>query len=622
MVPNWLHYGDNIDVLPRQVVSEMIDLVYLDPPFNSNQDYNVLFAARDGTRAAAQIKAFEDTWRWDDVASEAYREIVERGPTKVSQVMQAFRTFLGDNDMLAYLSMMAPRLLELRRVLKPTGSLYLHCDPTASHYLKLLMDSIFGPEKFRSEIVWKRSGAHSDTKQGRKNYGHIHDVLLFYTKGEEWTWNPIYTQYSESYVGRDYQLVEEGSGRRYRRDNLTAARGGGDTEYLWRVKKRAGVRERWQADLSDEYLKPKGGWEYKGIPPYQGRYWAYSLENMRQFARDGRIRHTFNGMPEYKRYFDEMPGVALQDVWTDINPVISGTAERLGYPTQKPVALLERIIRASTNPGDLVLDPFCGCGTTIEAAEKSGRRWIGIDITICAVDVITERLAKSGVDPNSFQLNGLPKSVQEAEALARHDRYQFQWWALQRVGVETKETKRGPDHGIDGRIYFHPRGVKKGKSEQVIISVKSGDVTLAHLRELSEVVRREKAQIGVLVTLRPPTRGMIKEITNAEFYVSPWGKHKRLQILTVADLFAGAKIDYPWMTSESALEPSTRKRKPTALAAQSSLSLETDPEAIREEKKRSAARRKSLVESVPSTQTRTRGQRSAPALPNKRGKHQ
>jgi DNA modification methylase len=620
MVPNWLHYGDNVDVLPREVVTETVDLVYLDPPFNSNQDYNVLFAARDGTRATDQIKAFEDTWQWDEVAAATYQEVVEHGPPQVSQVMQAFRTFLGDNDMLAYLSMMAPRLVELRRVLKSTGSLYLHCDPTASHYLKLLLDSIFGPEQFRSEIVWKRSGAHSDSKQGRKNYGHIHDVILFYTKSDQWTWNLIHTPYTESYVGRDYQLIEEGSGRRYRRDNLTAARGGGDTEYLWRVKKHQGVRERWQPDLHDEYLSPRTGWEYKGVPPYRGRYWAYSLSNMRHFAHEGRIRHTYEGMPEYKRYLDEMPGVALQDIWTDVTPIISGTAERLGYPTQKPVALLERIIQASTNPGDLVLDPFCGCGTTIEAAENLGRRWIGIDITICAIDVITERLARSRVRPDSFRLKGLPKTLQEAEALARHDRYQFQWWALQRVGVDTKETKRGPDHGIDGRIYFHPEGAKRGKSQQVIVSVKSGDVTLAHLRELSEVVRRERAQIGVLVTLRPPTRGMLKAIADGEYYQSPWGKHKRLQIITVTDLFAGARIDYPWMTAESATRQQPRKKKSVPLAEQRSLPLVTDPEAIRTERAEAAARRRALIEGVPSRLKRGKGQRAAPAPAAKRPK--
>ena len=242
---NQLFYGDNLDVLERHVVDESVDLVYLDPPFNSNADYNVLFAERDGTQAAAQIKAFEDTWRWDEGAARAYADVVEAGG-RVSQAMQAFRTFIGESDMLAYLAMMAPRLVELRRVLKPTGSLYLHCDPTASHYLKMLMDAVFGPKCFRSEIVWKRSSAHSDTKQGRKIHGHIHDIIFFYTKGKEWTWNEVYTAYDESYIGRDYRLVDE-DGRHFRRGDLTAARPGGDTEYEWRVKKHASVRERWIA---------------------------------------------------------------------------------------------------------------------------------------------------------------------------------------------------------------------------------------------------------------------------------------------------------------------------------------------------------------------------------------
>jgi DNA modification methylase len=342
MPENKLYYGDNLAVLREHVKDESVDLVYLDPPFNSRQDYNVLFAERDGTRSASQIMAFEDT-------------------------------FLSHSDMMAYLAMMAPRLIELHRVLKETGSIYLHCDPTASHYLKMLMDSIFGPQRFRSEIVWKRSSAHSDTKQGMKNLGHIHDIILFYASGEEPIWNAQFTTYDESYSGRDYRLVDEESGRRFRRGDLTAARPGGDTEYEWRVKKHEGVRERWVADLDDEYLSPKAGWEYTGVGPYDGRYWAYSKENMRQFAAEGRLRHTFDGMPEYKRYLDEMPGVALQDIWTDLTPIVSGTAERLGYPTQKPEALLERIIKASSNEGDTILDPFCGCGTAVSVAQRLNR---------------------------------------------------------------------------------------------------------------------------------------------------------------------------------------------------------------------------------------------------------
>ncbi|MBA3894949.1 MAG: site-specific DNA-methyltransferase [Gemmatimonadales bacterium] len=345
---NLLFYGDNLDVLRRHIADESVDLVYLDPPFNSAQSYNVLFAGQDGARAAAQIQAFEDTWRWDQAAAAAYEEVIESGG-KVAQVMLAFRTFLGDSDMLAYLAMMAPRLVELHRVLRETGSLYLHCDPTASHYLKLLLDAVFGPERFQTEVVWKRSGAHSDTKQGRKIHGHLHDIILFYTKSGEWTWNPIYTPYDESYIQSHYPNVEERTDRRFQADNLTAARPGGDTSYEW-----------------------------KGVRPPEGRYWAYSKKNMEKFEREGRLYYTRTGTPRYKRYLDEMPGIPLQDLWTDIPPINSQAQERLGYPTQKPEALLERIVASGTNPGDVVLDPFCGCGTTIAAAQGLDRRWIGI----------------------------------------------------------------------------------------------------------------------------------------------------------------------------------------------------------------------------------------------------
>ncbi len=335
---------------------------------------------------------------------------------------------------MAYLVMMAARLVELRRILKPTGSIYLHCDPTTSHYIKLLMDSVFGPELFRSELIWKRSSAHSDTKQGLKNYGHIHDVLLYYTCGQETIWNPQFTEYNEPYVGRDYRLIDEETGRRFRRGDLTAARPGGDTNYGWRVKKHAGSHERWIADLLDEYLDPKEGWEYAAVRPYKGRYWAYSKENMKKFALDGRLRHTFDGMPEYKRFLDEMPGVPLQDVWTDLGPIVAGSQERLGYPTQKPEALLERIIKASSIEGDIVLDPFCGCGTTINVAERLHRRWIGIDITHLAIALIRNRLQDTfATELSPYEVLGSPKDLSSAKALALQDRYQFEWWALSLV---------------------------------------------------------------------------------------------------------------------------------------------------------------------------------------------
>ena len=309
------------------------------------------------------------------------------------------------------------------------------------------------------------------------------------------------------------------------------------------MKKREGVRERWVADLDDEYLNPKPGWEYKGVHPYKGRFWAYSKMNMQQFAGEGRLRHTFDGMPEYKRYLDEMLGVPLQDLWTDIPPIISGTAERLGYPTQKPEALLERIITASSNEGDPVLDPFCGCGTTIAAAQKLNRQWIGVDITSLAISLIRHRLADTFGGKVEYEVIGEPVSLPDAAKLAHDDPYQFQWWALGLAGARPVEGKKGADRGIDGRIYFHEGDTAKTK--QIILSVKAGHVTVSHIRDLRGVLDREKAEIGVLLCMNEPTAPMRKQAADVGFYKSPWGQHPRLQILTIEDLLTGRTINRP-----------------------------------------------------------------------------
>lgn len=515
MGPNHLYYGDNLPVLRRYIDDESVDLIYIDPPFNSNASYNILFKGQDGGRAAAQIKAFTDTWRWDQGASQAYDELMDYGG-KVAEALRAFRVLLGDSDMLAYLAMMAPRLIELHRVLRPTGSFYLHCDPAASHYLKIILDTLFGPGRFRSEIVWKRSAAHNDTKQGRQQHGHIHDVLLFYTKGDEWMWNPMYTPYDESYINDFYRHVEEETGRRYRIGDLTAAKGGGDTEYEW-----------------------------KGAKPYAGRYWAYSRANMEKFEQEGRLYYSKNGMPSYKRYLDEMPGIALQDLWTDIRPIGAQAAERLGYPTQKPLSLLERIIESSSNPGDVVLDAFCGCGTTVSAAQRLERRWIGIDITLAAITVIRNRLIDEFGAEVTPRPVGEPESLEDAAELARTDRYQFQWWALGRVGARHAEEKKGADKGIDGRLFFDDDGTRFTK--EVIISVKSGPIPAAHVRELRGVIEREKAAIGVLLTYHAPSAAMKKEAASAGTYESvKWGKrYPRLQIITIEEVLAGKQIQCP-----------------------------------------------------------------------------
>ena len=531
MADNVLFYGDNLDVLRHHVKDESVDLVYLDPPFNSNATYNVLFSEQSGQRSAAQIRVFEDTWRWDQAAAAAYQEAVEAGGD-VSKTMQAFRTILGDSNMLAYLAMMAPRLVELRRVLKATGSLYLHCDPNASHYLKLLLDAVFGPAGFRSEIVWKRSTAHSDSRQGRRQHGRLHDLILFYTKGDEWTWNQLYTPYEPGYADTKYRYIEPGTGRRYRLDNLTGP-----------------------------------GAAAKGNPAYEvmgiTRYWRYSEEKMTALIAEGRIVQTKPGtVPQYKRYLDEMPGVPIQDIWTDIDPINSRAAERLGYPTQKPEPLLERIIAASSNSGDVVLDPFCGCGTTIAVAQRLERRWIGIDITYLATSLIKGRLKDAFGDRASFNVIGEPVSVEDAAELAKSDPYQFQWWALGLVGARPAEQKKGADKGIDGRIFFHDE--PGGKTKQIILSVKAGKTGAGDVRDLIGTVDTEKAEMGALLSFQKPTQPMTSAAASAGFYTSPgWNTtHPRIQLLTVEELLSGKGIDYPHLTSV------TFKKAPKSQAAQ------------------------------------------------------
>jgi DNA modification methylase len=512
---NLLYYGDNLDVLRRHVKDESVDLVYLDPPFKSNQDYNVLFAEH-GKKAAAQIKAFEDTWEWDDSAARAYEETVEQGG-RVSQVMQAFRTFLGESDMLAYLAMMAPRLVELRRVLKPTGSIYLHCDPTASHYLKLLMDAVFEPQNFRNEIAWKRSHAHSDGKQGATHYGRVTDSLLFYGRSDESIWNTQYMPYDREYVERDYRRTDP-DGRRYRISDLSGPGGAA-----------------------------------KGNPHYEVMgvmgYWRYSKEKMKELIRQGRVIQTRPGaVPQYKRYLDEMPGVPLQNLWADLPVLNNRSREALGYPTQKPEALLERIIAVSSSEGDTVLDPFCGCGTTIAAAQTLKRRWIGIDVTHLAIGLIKHRLRDSygaGVE-KTYEVHGEPVDLGGATKLAEDDKYEFQAWALGLVGARRDDQKKGADKGIDGRLYFHDEGAG-GKTKGIIFSVKGGHLKATDLRDLRGVIEREGAAIGVLVSLNDPTTPMRKEAASAGFYTSPWDqkKYPRLQIRTIRELLDGKDIEYP-----------------------------------------------------------------------------
>ncbi|MEO6805221.1 MAG: DNA methyltransferase [Edaphobacter sp.] len=535
---NKLYYGDNLEVLHDYIPDQSVDLIYLDPPFNSRQDYNVLFAEKDGSRSASQITAFKDTWEWNEEAARSYEEVIEQGG-RVADAMRAFRTLLGGSDMLAYLAMMAPRLVELRRVLKETGSIYLHCDPTASHYLKLLMDAIFGAQNFKNEVIWKRSDAHSDGKQGATHMGRVHDVILYYSKGDSPKFNTLYTPLPDSTQERWYRHVEEGTGRRYNKADITGPGGAskGNPHYEW-----------------------------KGIT----RYWRFKKSRMEEMEAEGRLVYSKSGMVYQKRYLDESKGVSIQDLWEDIAMLrgIHLNSERLGYPTQKPEVLLERILQTSSNEGDVVLDPFCGCGTTVQVAQKLNRRWIGIDITHLAIGLIKTRLDDAFTPEvrKTYEVIGEPTDVAGAAQLAEENKYQFQYWALGLCGARPAEgIKKGADRGIDGRLYFHDD--RSGDSKQIIFSVKGGhNIGVSEVRDLIGVLQREKAEIGVYISFEEPTKPMQKEAAEAGFYTSQDGsRYPRLQLLTIKDLLEGNKtVQRPLHVREVTFKKAPRSRPDAA----------------------------------------------------------
>ncbi len=527
---NKLYFGDNLDILRENVPDESVDLIYLDPPFNSNATYNVLFRERSGEDSAAQITAFEDTWSWSIESEIAFRDVVTNGPEKLGDLLQSMRGFLGQNDVMAYLTMMAQRIAELHRVLKPAGSIYLHCDPTASHYLKLLMDAVFGVGNFRANLIWKRQSAHSDAR----GYGSVHDTIFYYAKSDEFVWNPSFQPYDSEYIEQYYRYTDD-DGRRFMSGDLGAAGlQGGGYEYDW-----------------------------KGVV----RVWRVPIETMERLDAQGRIYYTRNGIPRRKRYLDEARGHPVQNVWTDIQSLRSWHKERLGYPTQKPEALLERIINASSNEGDVVLDPFCGCGTAIAVAERLNRRWIGIDITHLAISLMKSRLRDTfGSDISEYDVVGVPQDVESARALAvesEHDgRYQFEYWALGLVDARpSNRGRRGADSGIDGYInFFDDNG---GKAKRVIVQVKSGHVSVSQVRDLKGVLERENADIGLFITLNPPTRPMMVEAASAGLYVPqcyPNHQYPRLQILTIEELLSGVEAQYPRYAPAATLPRAPRRR--------------------------------------------------------------
>jgi len=517
-----LYYGDNLDILREHIPDESVDLIYLDPPFNSKSNYNVLFQTPKGDQSSAQITAFEDTWEWGEQSEHYLNELIQtRG--ELAQFLDLLVRMLGQNSLSAYLVMMSIRLVELHRVLKSTGSFYLHCDNVASHYLKTILDTIFGAKNFKTEIVWQRTNVHNDSK----SWSRVTDAILFYTKSDKFCWNPLYDSYDTEYVKAKYRHADS-DGRLYRLDNMTSPSKRPNMVYEWKGHK----------------------------PPKNG--WRYSQETMQSLDLQGKIWYptSKNRRPQFKRYLDEMPGTVMGNIWTDIRPLNSQAKERLGYPTQKPLRLLERIIQASSNPGDLILDPFCGCGTAVHAAEKLDRQWIGIDITHLAISLIEKRLhdafdgnvgndsgdeLKSGLE---FEVEGTPKTLEDAQDLFKRDAYQFEWWACSLVNAQPyKDKKKGSDSGIDGLIFFSDVDSKSKRKDKtavktIVVSIKGGkNVGVSMIRDLRGTMQANDAEMGFFVTMAPPTKPMKVEAAKAGFYQAGNKRnYSRIQIMTIQDL--------------------------------------------------------------------------------------
>jgi DNA modification methylase len=534
--PNTLYYGDNLTIM-REKMDKLgkVDLIYLDPPFKSDAGYNLLYHKYTERPVPEQAEAFKDTWELDAAKLELARTM----PVFMKQYdvpnyfVEFWRLWMNglidaNPQLLAYLTYMVQRIVVMKGILKPTGSIYLHCDPTASHYIKIMMDAIFGHNNFRNEIIWKRTGSHG----GSRRWGPIHDTIFFYTKTDKYTWNKVFQKYDPEYLKQFYRFSDERG--QYRLVTLTGA----------------GTR-------TGDSGKPWRGTD----PTLSGRHWAVPMKALRAAYPNKELAGmttqakldlldeagliywpTRGSVPQQKRYEDENPGVPLQDIITDIGPLSSQSEERLGYQTQKPTVLLDRIIQASSNPGDVVFDPFCGCGTTIYSAVKNNRRWVGCDIAILPIRLVRERLTEvyRQVEGVNFEIDGIPASVEQAALLAKHDPMQFQHWFVEKVDGFPMQ-KKVADRGIDGRVYFEVIDGGKSILKEVILSVKGGNLRPSDVRDLRGVMAREGAPMAALLTLHEPTKAMRNEAASAGLYEYKGLRYERMQILSVRDVIEGKR---------------------------------------------------------------------------------
>lgn len=513
---NHLFYGDNLTIMKEWMPDNSVDLIYLDPPFNSQRNYNLIYKKLTGQPVPEQEEAFCDAWEMDPEKDRMAREMPEvfhryGAHDDLVRFWRAWIDALRNTQprLLAYLVYMSYRLFEMRRILKPTGSLYLHCDPTASHYIKVILDGIFGHKNFRNEIIWKRTTAkgHASTR-----FASNHDVILCYSKTETRTWNPQYTPHDPTYIENFYKYIEPETGRRYSLDNL----------------------------VNPNPNRPNLTYEFLGVT----RVWRWTKSRMENAYNAGLIVQSKPGsVPRLKRYLDEQEGTPIDDVWSDISPVGAQASERLGYPTQKPIALLERILNASSNPGDVVFDPFCGCGTAIYAAHLLGRKWIGCDIAILSVRIVRDVLFKRyGLkEDEHYTISGIPLSVEGAEDMFKRDPRQFQNWAVELAGGFAS-TKYSGDQGIDGRIYFETRDGLKN----MVLSVKGGGLTPAFVREVrGALVNTSDTMLTGFICLQPPTKAMKQEAAAAGLYDYLGTAYERLQIRTIEELLNGMGFHTP-----------------------------------------------------------------------------
>ena len=516
-----LYAADCLDIFTdeAELPDESVDLIYLDPPFNSNSSYNLPFKGRD--RSLRPVEAFKDTWEWTTADDEWLQEL-EADPRRRSlaavvrfaQEVEHFgRRGSVKPSLAAYLLNMAIRLHAMRRVLKPTGSIYLHCDPTASHYLKLLMDAIFGRRNFRNEIRW----GYSAENLSRRKWARGGDVILFYAK--------------------------HSASSRFNAQSRTT-----DEARLAELYPHTDSRGRYKlTSCQNNAVRPNMLYEWKG----HTRQWRFQKSTMERYEAEGRLVYSQAGIPRRKTYADEsLAGGAMGDTWVDIAPIGYKAKERLGYPTQKPLALLERIIRASSEPGDLVVDPFCGCGTTVHAAEALGRRWVGIDISPFSTGLIRERMVDyfPQLSKADVAVRRTPDTIQAARALAEQDKFEFEKWVCGFIGAEGMfhaPGSRGADGGVDGLLKFYRFQPKKiAKPEYAVVQVKGGRVSADAVRALRETVDRLGVTAGVMVCFEQymPT---VENQRCRDVFQDVFGSYPIIQGYSIEALLANEPLDLP-----------------------------------------------------------------------------